>query len=134
MFDRRSDDMTAVRNRRFAHAADGEIVCFGAAGSKDDFVGPAVNERRDFAPRPIDSRTRLLAVAVNARGIAENFRQRSRHRLRNARVDGRRSAVIEINPSFRHESSTLRQQLCCGRSHLNGGPSGAYEATLRGDI
>ena len=102
--------------RRFAQASNREIVCFSAAGSEDDLVLLRADQRCYFASGPIDRRARLLTEAMNARRVAKRLNDCSRHRVRNARIDGRRSTMIQVNSAFRHKSRQLRREM----RHLNG--------------
>jgi len=97
MLDRRSDDVPAVGLGSFAEPANRQIVCFGAAGSENDFVGASACERSDLPARAINRGARFLAERVHARRVAEPFGQVRKHRLNDTRVGRCRGAVIEID-------------------------------------
>src|SRR5215470_18600530 len=103
MLDRRSDYVPAVSRRSLAQTTDSEVVCFSAAGGKDDLVLLRANERRHFTPRAIDRGARLLAEAMDARCVAKRIDERARHHVRDARIDRCRGAMIQVNSAFRHQ-------------------------------
>ena len=102
MLDCRSDDVPAVGLRGFAESANAQVVCFGAAGSENDFVRAGADKRGDLPPRAIDRGARFLAERVHARRVAELFSQVREHRRNDPLVGRRGGAVIEID--FAHGS------------------------------
>src|SRR5689334_5346957 len=103
MLNRGSNYVTAMRDRRLTQTSNREIVRFSAAGSEHDLVLLRANQRRDFASRTIDRRACLLSKPVHTRRVAERLHHCARHRIRDARIDRRRRAMIEINSAFRHQ-------------------------------
>ena len=100
---------------RFAKSANREVVCFSTAGSEDDLVRFRVDQSCHFATGTIDGGARLLAEAMDTRRVAVVFGQRAGHRGRDARVDGRRGAVIQVYPAVRRHFAFFDPQPPAGR-------------------
>ena len=111
MLDCRSDDVPAAALGGFAEAANGQVVCFGAAGRENDFVGAGADKRTDLPPRAINPGARFLAERVHARRVAELFSQVGQHRLNDARIGRCGGAVIEIDFAHRFASSVSEYRL-----------------------
>src|SRR6266567_2059014 len=97
MFYRGNDYVAAVRLRGLADAQNGQVVCFGASGGEDNFIGPGADKRGYLSSCPVYSRARLLAHLVHAGRVAKLFGEVRQHCLNDSRVNRCRGAMIEIN-------------------------------------
>jgi len=80
---------------RVANAMARAVVdTFGNASSVHGFGQQA---------RAAMDRARLLSKTMNTGRVAERFHHCARHLVRDARVDRRGGAVIQVNSAFRHQ-------------------------------
>src|SRR5215213_2958271 len=100
MFNRRSYYVTAMSDRRLAQSTDRKVVSFSTPGSEDNLVLLRADERGHFTPRAIDRRACLLAKTVDTRRVAESVNHGTGHRCRDAGIDGRRGAIVQVNSAF----------------------------------
>ena len=98
MLDLRRDDVAAaMAQSRLRERADDPVVALAAAAREEEFIRLSIEERGELAPRLAYGLARRAAGGVEARGIAELLAEVRQHLLDDARIDGRRRRVIEID-------------------------------------
>ena len=94
----RGDDVVAFLAVHLRHALDGEVIAFGGARSKDDFLGGGADQFGHALTRLLHPFFRLPAKAVIAAGgIAELIREVRHHLFQHARVDRRGGVVVHVD-------------------------------------
>src|SRR6185312_17567061 len=106
-------DNAAIRGAAFAQRAraralgegsttDGSVVGFAATAREDDFFGRGGEEVGADFSRRIERAVRFLAFEVDAGSVAPELGVHRHHGFDDARIGGRRSGVVEINPFHGH--------------------------------
>jgi len=95
--------MSTVLTYELTQTSDRKVICLSATGDKDDFVLTRPEQRCYFPASPINRSSSLLAISVNAGGIAKRFDKATRQHRRDSLVDWRRGAVVQINLAFGHQ-------------------------------
>src|SRR5215467_3654880 len=97
MLDCGGDYMTPMCLRSFANTSNRQVVRLSTTGGEDKFVRLRIDKRSDRAAGFINCCPGFLSKLVDARGIPELAAQVRQHRLQDARVNRRGSAMIQIN-------------------------------------
>ncbi len=92
------DDVIALVAVLLGRAFDGEIGGFRRAASEDNFFWAGIDESSDLRAAVLDRFFSLPAEFMAAAGgIAEFVGEIGKHGLKDARVNGRRGLVVQVN-------------------------------------
>ncbi len=91
------DDVVAAPPRVVGVPDEGEVVRLCGARGEDDLIGLGADERGDGGAGGLEGLRGAVADCVQRRRIAEALREVGQHRLDDARVDGLRGLVVQVD-------------------------------------
>src|SRR5690349_14207049 len=116
VFSARSDDVTTSISMKARDAKDRQVVRLGGAGRPDDGVRPGANGCRDLLSGLLNQRASTTTeFMAHRRWIAMRalWTQTFNHRFGDARIDGRRRGVVEVQDlRFRSRLSHMSWCVC----------------------
>ena len=89
---------------RHRHAAQREVVGFGAAAGEDDLAGLRAERLGDGAAGGVEAFAGFAGLRVDAAGVAPGAREVGQHGGDDALVDGRGGGVVEVDAASGHGS------------------------------